>query len=98
MAVSYLVTRGETISQIIDSWEEQQFEILVNDEIAVEYRQVLERLVVREKVDRKPAEILLERLENETTRIPSVSVIRKSPDPKDNRYLACAVDGKRIIW
>lgn len=92
--VSFLLTGGETISRLIDWWEEERIQLLVNDEIGMEYKQVSERLISRGLVDPGKATALMRNLETEAVRVPSISVVAKSADPKDNRYLACAVDGE----
>ena len=92
--VSFLLTEGETISRLIDWWEEEKIQVLVNDEIGVEYKQVAERLINRRLVDPGKVTALMRNLETEAVRVPSTSVVAKSADPKDNRYLACAIDGK----
>lgn len=91
--VSFLLTGGETISRLVDWWEEEKIQLLVNDEIGVEYKQMAEKLVSRRLVDSGRAAALMRNLETEAVRVPSISVVAKSADPKDNRYLACALDG-----
>src|SRR3989338_3127724 len=92
--VSFLLTEGKKISLLIDWWEEKKIQVLVNDEIGVEYKQVAERLINRRLVDPGKVTALMGNLETEAVRVPSTSVVAKSADPKDNRYLACAIDGK----
>ena len=69
-------------------------QILVNDEMMIEYRQVLERLVARDCITEAVAQLWLRRVGKGAVRIQSLSMVKQSPDPKDNRYLACAIDGK----
>ena len=91
--VSSLLTKGPTISKIVNSWKNQKFTLLVSEEILLEIRQVLERLIARGLIESKAGEALFRRLREETEIIPTLSYINLSPDKKDNRYLACARDG-----
>lgn len=92
--ISFLLTRGPTISKIFKSWQDQEFTLLVTDEILLEIKQVLERFVAAKLIQSQAATALLRRLEEESEIITSFSKITISPDKKDNRYLACAKDGK----
>lgn len=92
--ISFLLTRGATISKIIDAWEQNKFTLLVTDEILVEVKQVIERFVAAKLIKVKAAQALLNRLEKDCVIIPGLSVVTISPDKKDHRYLECAKDGR----
>lgn len=92
--ISFLLTSGPTISQIFKLWGEKKFTLLVTDEIILEIQQVLERLVVAKLIKKQEATALLRRLKKEAEITTSLSQINISPNKKDNRYLACAKDGK----
>lgn len=66
----------------------------MTDEIILEIQQVLERFVAAKLIKKEEATALLRRLKREAEIITSLSEIDISPDKKDNRYLACAKDGK----
>ena len=91
--ISFLLTHSETISKIIDGWERQKFTILATSEIITEVRQVVERFVAAKLIKESEALALLDRLEEESLIVPSLSTLTISPDNKDNRYLECAKDG-----
>lgn len=92
--VSFLLTKGQTISAIFESWKEKKFQILVNDEIVTELKQVLSYFVLEGLIERKNTESLLKRIKKEAEIVAPISAIRILRDRKDNRYLACAKDGK----
>lgn len=92
--ISFLLTRGETISKILNYWQENKFEVLTTDEILTEIKLVLGRFVAAKLISKSSALALLERLEREAEIFPSFSIVTLSPNKKDNRYLAAAKDGK----
>lgn len=92
--ISFLLTKGPTISKIINYWKNKKITILVSEEILLEIRQVLERLVAGELIESGAAEALFRRLKEDAENVVSLSYIDISIDKKDNRYLACAKDGK----
>ena len=92
--ISFLLTHGETISKIVDGWEQQKFTILTTSEILTEVRQVVERFVAAKLIEVKTALALLDELENDSLIVPGLTTLNISPDKKDNRYLECAKDGK----
>lgn len=92
--VSFLLTRSPTISQTLKLWQQKKFTLLVTDEIILEIQQVLERFVAAKLIKKGEATVLLRRLKREAEIITSLSQIDISLDKKDNRYLACAKDGK----
>lgn len=92
--VSFLLTSGPTISQIIIFWQENKFTLLLTDEIITEIKQVLERFVAARLIKGEAAIALLTRLEKDSQIMRSLSPVTASPDKKDNRYLAAAKDGR----
>lgn len=92
--VSFLLTRSPTISKIIQFWKNNEFTLLVSDEILVEYKSVLVRIVGKGLLLAKEANYLFDEISKESLEIQVVSTVAESPDRKDNRYLACARDGK----
>lgn len=92
--VSFLLTRGPTISQILKLWQEKKFTLLATDEIILEVQQVLERFVAVKLVKKQEAAALLRRIKKDSFVITSLSQTNILVDKKDNRYLACAQDGQ----
>ena len=92
--ISFLLTHGETISKIVDGWEQQKFTILTTSEILTEVRQVVERFVAAKLIKEETALALLDEIENDSLIVPGLTTLNISPDKKDNRYLECAIDGE----
>jgi len=92
--VSFLLTHSPTISKIVQSWKNNKFTLLVSDEILLEYKEILIRTVGKGLVLASQADFLFEEISKESLNIQVTSEVEASPDKKDNRYLACAKDGK----
>lgn len=92
--ISFLLTRSPTISQILESWKNKKFTLLVTSEILLEIQQVLERFVGGKLISSQDAAALFKRLEQDSEIITTLSRVTISQDKKDNRYLACAKDGQ----
>ena len=92
--ISFLLTSGPTISKILKGWKDGKFTLLVSDEILTEIKQVLTRFVAGGLIEAEAAEALTRWIMKDAKFISVMSVVTASPDKKDNRYLACAKDGK----
>lgn len=93
VVISFLITRGETISSIFNAWEEEKFRLLISLDILKELDEVIDRLVRRKVINPVFAASMVRRLRKDTHRVRVTSVVTASKDKKDNRYLACAKDG-----
>ena len=91
--ISFLLTRGETISSIFNSWDAGRFELLISDEIFAEIETVLGYEKIAKLVKPWEAQALLEKLRLEAELVEVETKLDVVSDPKDNRYLECAVDG-----
>lgn len=96
IVVSFLLSKGDTISFLFDQWEKETFEVLTSSGILEELYDVIDRVVRSTKggVDQLEAAAMRRRLKINTTRILIVSSVHESRDDKDNKYLACAKDGQ----
>lgn len=92
--ISFLMGGGETISSVLRLWEEREFLLLASEEIIKEYKSVSERFAEKGYLKKTEADELLWWIKNEAYLMKITSVVTTSPDKKDNRYLACALDGK----
>lgn len=93
LIVSFLLSRGETISRIIDHWEQDSFIYLISPAMWEELQAVLARPRLKRYmvVDPQP---LLDVIENDALFIAGTLVLKGvSRDPKDDIFLACAVEG-----
>lgn len=93
VVISFLLTRGETVSSIFDAWEKEIFDVLIDVEVVTELEEVIRRFVRKELVHPFAAEAMIRRLHQNTVRVRTKSLVEVSKDDKDNRYLACAKDG-----
>lgn len=93
LLVSCLLTQGKTISRIIDYWERGDIMVIVSPAIIDEMTEVVQRLRLRSQMSADP-QLLIELLSSEAT-ITSGDLVfpGASRDPKDDKYLACAVEG-----
>ncbi len=92
--VSYLLTRGKLMQQIIEAWRQAEFEMLSSPQTRSELSAVLNKPHIRQRSQGTPAPFM-EGLEKFTTHVPGKLEIKSAcRDPKDDIFLACAVEGK----
>lgn len=94
IVISFMISRGETISAIFESWAKESFIFLTSREILIEIDEVIDRLIKKKIIDLQTAISIIRRLRKDTYKVKVTSNIDISKDNKDNRYLACALDGK----
>jgi putative PIN family toxin of toxin-antitoxin system len=92
--VSFLLSGGETISSIFNYWDEGAFALVVSEEIVAEVEEVVDRLVLRGRINPIFGEKLMRKIRKRARVIKVTSKVNLSKDKKDNRYLECAKDGK----
>lgn len=93
LIVSYLLTQGDTLSRIIDHWERGSFVYLISPSMFAELQAVLARPRLQSAMSADP-QALLEVVENDATfTAGTLSLAGVSRDPKDDIFLACAVEG-----
>lgn len=91
--VSFLLTRGETISSIFDSWDKEEFDLLISKEIFEEIKNVLEYEKIKRLINPWEKAALLEKLKLQAEFVKIKTKLDVLPDSKDNKYLECAVGG-----
>lgn len=96
VVISFLLSKGDTVSFVFDEWEKETFVVLVSSDILIELEDVIDRAtkLTKDAVDRLEAAAMKRRLRKSTIRVRDISSVRVSKDDKDNRYLACAKDGE----
>lgn len=93
LLVSYLLTQGETMSGIVDAWEQERFVVLASPAMLAELRDVLQRPRLRRKMTADPA-ALLDLMQRDAVFVPGdVALPGVTRDPKDDKFVACAVEG-----
>lgn len=94
LLISYVLTKGPTLSRLIDHWERGSFIYLTSPPIIAELKEVLQRPHLRAKMVADP-EPLLEVIEADTEQIPGQLVLGDvCRDPKDTIFIACAIEGE----
>ena len=93
LPISYLLSQGATLSRIFDHWEQGNFIYLVSPAIVQELKDVIERPRLRQHMAADP-QVLVELIENDAEhtsgRLALTGICR---DPKDDIFIACAVEG-----
>lgn len=93
LLVSYLLTAGTTLSQIIDAWEAERVVVLTSPPVLDELIEVLDRPRLRQNLSSDPR-VLVELLLTEAVLTPGqLTVSGVCRDPKDDKFLACALEG-----
>jgi uncharacterized protein len=94
LVVSYLLTQSETLSALIEYWEQGQFVYLTSPTLLTELREVVYRPNLRKRMRTDPG-VLLELVELEAELTPGTLILSNvCRDPKDEPFLACAVEGE----
>ena len=93
LLVSYALTKGVTLSRLIVHWEKETFTYLTSPPIIEELKEVLKRPHLREKMVADP-QPLIDIVEADTEQIDGELVLEGvCRDPKDDIFIACAVEG-----
>jgi len=91
--VSYVLTRGELMRRVVAHWRAGTFTVLSSPATRAELASVLARPAIRELAV-APLEELVRGLEHFSEHVPGVlSLAGACRDPKDDKSLACAVEG-----
>lgn len=93
VVISFLLTRGETISSIFNSWDREEFDLLISGKIFAEIETVLEYEKIKGLIKPWEKAALLEKLKLQAKFVKVKTQIDILPDQKDNKYLECAVEG-----
>ncbi|MCG2686410.1 putative toxin-antitoxin system toxin component, PIN family [Candidatus Parcubacteria bacterium] len=91
--VSLLLTRGETIASIFDSWDGKKFDLLTSEKILEEITAVLGYEKIKTLIDPVERDALLEKVKLQAELVEATAELDVVRDPRDNKYLECALDG-----
>jgi putative PIN family toxin of toxin-antitoxin system len=92
--VSFVLTTGEIMRQVIAAWRADEFVLVTSPATLTELHEVLERPAIQQR-----AKVSIARLYTEVVGI-SIHVAGRLElhnvcrDPKDDKFLACAVEGE----
>lgn len=93
LLVSYLLTQGSTMSRIIDHWELGRFVTIVSPAMLDELKEVVNRPRLRPFMSADP-QVLIDVIEQDAEFIPGdLKLTGICRDPKDDIFIACAVEG-----
>lgn len=92
--ISFLLTRGPSISKILDWWESGDIEVVVSPGIIEELRRVAAEERIAGKLKPGALDDLLQSLQEGALLIPGeLELPGATPDPGDDMVVACAVEG-----
>lgn len=92
--VSFILAGGDTLSSLFNAWKERKFEVLISEDITEEVKEVCDRFLRRGTLTEDVVQETMWRIRHDSRRIEVVSLVARSKDVKDNKYLACAKDGE----
>ncbi|MBM3145690.1 MAG: putative toxin-antitoxin system toxin component, PIN family [Chloroflexi bacterium] len=91
--VSYVLTRGDLMRRVIAAWRAEQFVVLSSAETRAELAAVLARPKIK-RLAVAPLDDLVKGIEFFTMRVRGeLNLLGVCRDPKDDKFLACAVEG-----
>jgi putative PIN family toxin of toxin-antitoxin system len=92
--IAFLLTRGRTISAILDGWERGDFDLLTSPALIAEVRRTLDKPKLRAHIRPEAALALLEALEQDAILTPGdLELPGVTPDPDDDAVVSCAIEG-----
>jgi hypothetical protein len=92
--VSYVLTRGDIMRRVVAQWRVNGFVVLSSPVTRAELTTVLSRLQIQ-RLAVASLDPLIQGLERYTWHVPGVlDLTGACRDPKDDKFLACAVEGK----
>ena len=94
LLISYLLTKGETISKLLNHWREGDSVLLTSPEILDELEKALDYPHLKTKITKEEREALLAELRSNAVQVSGQLVLPPvSRDPKDDKFIACAAEG-----
>ena len=93
LIVSFLLTRGESVSSIFDSWEKEEIDLLISEKIFEEVKTVLEYEKIKKLISPWKKAALLEKLKLQAKFVKVKTKLDVLSNQEDNKYLECAVNG-----
>jgi putative PIN family toxin of toxin-antitoxin system len=92
--VSYVLTRGDIMRRVIAHWRANRYVLLSSPQTRAELAAVLARPGIK-RLATAPLDELARGIERYTWHVPGVLDLRGAcRDPKDDKFLACAVEGE----
>ncbi len=96
--IALLWGHGPICLRLLDLWKEQHFALVTSPELIRELRVVTERPKMRGHVDAVEAQALIRSLELDAFVVPGeLTLPGATRDPKDDKVLACALEGEAEV-
>ena len=96
--IAFLLTRGHTMSAILDEWERGEFALVTSPALIAEVRRTLEKPGLRQHIRPEAAQALLEALAEDAIHTPgALELYGVTPDPDDDKIVSCAVEGNADV-
>lgn len=93
LLISYLLTNGDTISRVIAHWKQAHFVYLQSSQTVDELIDVVNRPRLRRYMKTTP-QSLIDLIETDAEYTEGALVLSGAcRDPKDDKFIACAVEG-----
>lgn len=93
LLVAYLLTQGDTLSRLIDHWAVGDFELLTSPALLSELKDVVQHPRLRRYLRGDP-QPPIDVLEQDATFVAGALTLSGiCRDPKDDMFIACAVEG-----
>lgn len=94
LLVSYLLTQGKTMTQIVNYWESGDIIVVVSPAILEELAEVVQRPRLKQHMTVDP-QVIIDLILSDAILTPGdLAFPGASRDPKDDKFLACAVEGE----
>jgi len=92
--VSYVLTRGDIMRRVIAHWRANRYVLLSSPQTRAELAAVLDRPQIK-RLATAPLDELARGIERYTWHVPgALDVSGACRDPRDDKFLACAVEGE----
>lgn len=94
--VSSLICERGNPALLINAFKNNEFELISSSQLMDEFIEVIERPHIRQKYKLTDEEIkdFIEYIYRKATMVPGIYKVKRSEDPKDNMFLACALEGR----
>ncbi|MFH1897604.1 MAG: putative toxin-antitoxin system toxin component, PIN family [Candidatus Desantisbacteria bacterium] len=94
--ISGLISEKGKSASLIDNWRKGNFILIFSSQLIDELLEVANRPYIKEKYNIKEEQIedLVKTIYRKAIRVKGLYEVVKSEDPKDNMFLACALEGK----
>lgn len=94
--ISYLISKGPTLSRLIEHWKVGSFLLVTSPSLMAELHEVMNRPRLRRYIKDDPG-ILYEIVTRDGLMVEGRAQVTAGRDPKDRIFLACALEGRADV-